>query len=82
MSENQKYLIWSNEHNAWWASNAVGGYSKSIEFARRYNRATALEICNYANRAWDVSDTGPDELPIEESIALSLTPQKGLKELL
>jgi hypothetical protein len=41
------YLIWSNEHRAWWRAGGHG-YSKGLEGAGRYTRARALEICRDA----------------------------------
>src|SRR5262245_48351594 len=41
------YLIWSNEHDAWWGS-ARNGYHRRIAHAGRYSRAEAPEICKDA----------------------------------
>lgn len=71
--QDKKYLIWSNEHNAWWEAGCVG-YVDHTHFAGRFTREEALEICNAANSVWDTykSICVPDELPIEESIAMGL----------
>jgi len=65
-----KYLIWSNEHNAWWRP-AHAGYTDSTDRAGRYSEAEALKICNGANWDWntDKIKSIPNELPIHESIA-------------
>lgn len=42
------WLIWSNEHNAWWAPNERG-YTTSREKAGRYEYYKALEIVRAAN---------------------------------
>ena len=38
------YLIWSNEHRAWWGPGERG-YVKRVENAGRYSRNEALAIC-------------------------------------
>ena len=42
-----QYLVWSNEHVAWWAPGH-NGYVKRIEDAGRYSRHDALNICAHA----------------------------------
>lgn len=68
-----KYLIWSNEHNSWWAPNH-GGYVDRAESAGRYSKDEALKICNGANFAWDTDKLKniPNELPIAEEVAIEL----------
>ena len=43
------WLIWSNEHRAWWGPGSMG-YVGIIERAGRYSFKTAQEICDGANR--------------------------------
>jgi hypothetical protein len=43
----EPYLIWSNEHGAWWGPNTVG-YVRRIEHAGRYSHEQALHICTNA----------------------------------
>ncbi len=43
-----RWLIWSIEHNAWWAPNQHG-YRTSREQAGRYTYEEALEIVRGAN---------------------------------
>lgn len=45
--ENDLYLVWSNEHRAWWRSNLLG-YSTGFAEAGRYSRQEALDICRQA----------------------------------
>ena len=40
MSE-QNYLVWSNEHGAWWCSHAHG-YTLNFEEAGRFTRSEAI----------------------------------------
>jgi hypothetical protein len=44
----QQYLIWSEEHGAWWRP-AKWGYSQRIRDAGRYSKADADEIVRNAN---------------------------------
>jgi hypothetical protein len=56
------YLIWSNEHCAWWCAKAQG-YTSNHEKAGRYTREAALSHCR-------VRDQRPGkpmpELPVRE----------------
>lgn len=62
MSDEQ-YLVWSNEHRAWWRPNSAG-YTRDVRQAGRYDRATAIEISGSARRGWTDPMRLPDELPI------------------
>ena len=56
------WLIWSNEHNAWWRSNACG-YTSDIKSAGRYPLSHARRICinaNFDNANFD-PHVGPNE---------------------
>lgn len=53
-----KFLIWSNEHSAWWAPNKVG-YTKVRAEAGRYELREAIRICAEANVT--IHDSKPDE---------------------
>lgn len=56
------YIIWSNEHSAWWGQDERG-YVSSIERAGRYTREHALKICarSRGGREWN---RNPSEVPI------------------
>jgi len=41
------YLVWSNEHLAWWGPGQHG-YSRGLNDAGRYSRAEAIDICSRA----------------------------------
>lgn len=60
--ENTKWLIWSIEHNAWWAPKCRG-YVNSKAKAGRYSFDDALHIVSRAN-----SHRG-DLFPFEAMIA-------------
>lgn len=53
------YLVWSNEHRAWWGPNNAGYYG-SIASAGRYTRDEALKICRGGRQFND----NPTEVPI------------------
>lgn len=42
------YLIWSEEHGAWWLSSS-NGYTRSLAKAGRYSRKEAEDIVEAAN---------------------------------
>lgn len=44
-----RWIIWSEEHGAWWAPDRAG-YTRSLEHAGRYLEVDALEIEYQANR--------------------------------
>lgn len=46
------YLIWSEEHGAWWAKAKLG-YTRSITDAGRYDQDEADRIVTDANRHVD-----------------------------
>ncbi len=69
MSEN--FLIWSNEHEAWWRPNSAG-YTTFLERAGRYTKDEALRICRSAgHRAGSRKRHIPSELPVREADALA-----------
>lgn len=76
----QKFLIWSNEHNAWWRPNSQG-YTHSIEAAGRYSLKEAISVSNQANYGWSDMRDLPNELPISEEAALLLNGQKDYRTL-
>ena len=49
MSEQEKYLIWSEEHQGWWSNHGCG-YTRMREKADRYSFAEAFAIVQKANR--------------------------------
>lgn len=63
-----QYLIWSNEHRAWWRPNSRG-YTIDIGKAGRYTRLDALKHC--ATRDQHSGQPLP-ELPIREDDLLSV----------
>lgn len=72
------YLIWSNEHRAWWRPRGRG-YTMQLEKAGRYSREDAIKHCR-------VRDQEPGvplpELPIREDDVLRViwVPKIGSEE--
>lgn len=62
------YLIWSNEHRAWWRANSAG-YTTSLTEAGRYTRPEALDLCSFSRDGWG-SRAMPSELPVAENDAI------------
>jgi hypothetical protein len=46
-SNEEIYLIWSNEHRAWWKPGRMG-YTTGLRGAGRYTRQQAIAICREA----------------------------------
>ena len=63
-----KYLIWSNEHGAWWRPNSAG-YTTFLESAGRYPRDRAIEIAARARDGWRPG-TPPPEIAVAEADVL------------
>lgn len=57
-----EYLIWSNEHHAWWGPER-SGYGRRIDDAGRYTRKEALAICRGA-RGGRRYNRSPSEVPV------------------
>jgi hypothetical protein len=47
MTENDPYLVWSNEHGGWWKAGGWG-YDPGLKSAGRFTRAQAIKICRDA----------------------------------
>lgn len=62
------YLIWSNEHRAWWRPNSRG-YTVELEAAGRYSRAEAISIAANARDGWRKGEP-PPEIALPERDAL------------
>ena len=58
---NLNWLIWSNEHHAWWKANKCG-YTKDVATAGRYLFDDAIEICRDARN----TEGTPPETMIRE----------------
>ena len=59
------FLIWSNQHKAWWKPNRVG-YTKSVREAGRYPLITAIDICEGAN--WNLGYDQDEEMVPDETM--------------
>ena len=65
----QQYLVWSNEHRAWWRPNSAG-YTIDVRQAGRYSRKEAMDISGTARNGW----TNPKRIPDELAISLNDIP--------
>ena len=64
-----QYLVWSNEHKAWWGANHRG-YTRFIDRAGRYDRTEALRIARTRDGGWRLNKGNPDEIAIRERDAI------------
>lgn len=64
---NELFLIWSNQHRAWWGPGRMR-YVKRISEAGRYSESEALEICTNALPGRRDSEPLP-ELPVPLTLA-------------
>ncbi|MEV6035994.1 hypothetical protein AB0L65_32905 [Nonomuraea sp. NPDC052116] len=53
------WLVWSNEHGAWWKPNRRG-YTGDIWQAGRYTETEAAEICRKAAYGWRGGSPPPE----------------------
>jgi hypothetical protein len=62
-----RYVLWSEEHGAWWGA-VEWGYTRSLLAAGRYSEADARKIADDANRySKTLQEVAlPDPLPPEE----------------
>lgn len=56
MGESSTYLVWSNEHRAYWGP--TGGYTTDWLRAGRFNREEAAERCS--RRTWEPRKPPPE----------------------
>lgn len=73
----ERYLIWSNEHRAWWAPDGRG-YTRRIDGAGRYDRAEAMLIAATRGGGWP-NDGNPFEIAIPEADAVEQARPSRLK---
>lgn len=67
----QEFLIWSEEHGAWWAPVSVG-YTTSIVKAGRYTEPVAKKICrgaNYGSTFHEIAIPVPQGIPARKGPA-------------
>lgn len=63
------YLIWSNQHRAWWRPNRQG-YTTHLDAAGRYGRDEAIGIARGTRDGWTDRGRVPDEIAIREADVL------------
>ena len=59
-----KYLIWSNEHRAWWRPNN-NGYTTQYSQAGQYSEQEAIKICKDANLYLFDRNPNGNRMPME-----------------
>lgn len=59
----ERYLVWSNEHRAWWRPDRCG-YTRNVTNAGIYSRADAIEIARASSTHIDWTCTSPDEIAV------------------
>jgi len=60
------YLIWSDEHKAWWKPNKAG-YTYYMREAGRYTERQATNICEQAMVGWCGVGHPPETMfPVKE----------------
>jgi len=72
--ETERYLVWSNEHRAWWRPNAQG-YTMFLDAAGRYTRDEAIKH----SMARGNPTEPPPEIPVRESDVLAAAIREGEK---
>ena len=60
----EQYLIWSNEHRAWWRPDRCG-YTRDVRTAGRYSRQEAIETSGTARCGWVDPRRLPDEIAVK-----------------
>jgi hypothetical protein len=63
-----KWLIWSNEHRAYWRPN-MAGYTTFAKAAGRYTYTQAIEICRDARSHGDDGTPPPETMITEDCIS-------------
>lgn len=62
MTDEKQWLIWSNEHGAFWRPRSCG-YTRKVEEAGRYSKEEAQKICD--NAGYRSGSELPDDVPPE-----------------
>ncbi len=65
MSAEPQWLVWSNEHSAWWAQNG-NGYTFDRASAGRFTLARAVDILKDANLVRPTGQIAPQESIVRE----------------
>lgn len=77
-AETADYVVWSNEHSAWWRPDKCG-YCTHLSGAGHYTREQALKICIGA-RGGREFNCNPSEVPILLADAEAFWSEEGLEE--
>jgi hypothetical protein len=69
----REWLIWSNEHNAWWG-HGQRGYVADVRVAGRYTREEAVQIVHEANIGVRLD---PESQPNEAMVHVSVVEKRA-----
>lgn len=72
----ERYLVWSHEHGAWWGSGQMG-YVQQLSSAGRYTRTEAIRICKRAIPGTAERLGALPELPVREADILEVGAANG-----
>ncbi len=59
----EQYLIWSNEHRAWWRPGSQG-YCRDVRKAGLYSKEKAVGMSFNGRDGWCIPDENPDEIAV------------------
>lgn len=72
-----EYVVWSNEHRAWWAPDRCG-YTTHIDRAGRYPRREAIDIASSARGGWSRGNNPPEiAIPALDALEMALAPNRA-----
>lgn len=74
------YLVWSNEHGAWWRANSAG-YTTLLNQAGRYGRDEAINICAFSRDGYTAREV-PCEIPMRLDAVVCAKPGTAPSALL
>lgn len=78
IAEHVPYVVWSNEHCAWWGPNRAG-YCTRLEYAGHYTREEALRICIGARGGREFNHN-PSEVPVLLADAEAFWPDADIEK--
>lgn len=67
----ERYLIWSNQHRAWWRANSAG-YTVYVTAAGIYSKEEALDVSWKGRDGWE----SEQKCPAEIAVPLSSIPER------
>ena len=72
----QLFVIWSEEHGAWWGADETNlNYTRSLRKARRYRKEEADQIVHNANAFLEVGEWR--EVAVPDPLDVRRQPKEG-----